>query len=164
MPASSPSRLPELGPRGEGWVAAQAVLLVTIALSALVGLGWPDELETAAWVVGGLLLAAGTLLVVVGALQLGPSLTAFPAPRTGGELSAAGLYRRVRHPMYGGAVLLALGWSIVFASAVGAVLTLVLVVFFDLKARREEAWLAERYPAYADYCRRTRRKFVPFVY
>jgi protein-S-isoprenylcysteine O-methyltransferase Ste14 len=35
--------------------------------------------------------------------------------------------------------------------------------FFDLKARREEAWLLAAYPAYAAYRVRV-RKLVPFIY
>jgi protein-S-isoprenylcysteine O-methyltransferase Ste14 len=158
------SRLPSLGRRGEGWVVAQFVLLLAIALSALVGLGWPGSLEVPALVVGAALMAAGAALVIAGAVQLGPALTPFPVPRSGGELSAVGVYGGARHPMYGGGILLAAGWSIVFGSIVGGVLTLALAVFFDLKARREEAWLVEHYPSYAEYRRRTRRKFVPWLY
>jgi protein-S-isoprenylcysteine O-methyltransferase Ste14 len=39
-----------------------------------------------------------------------------------------------------------------------------LVAFVELKSRREEQWLAERHADYADYRRRTRRRFIPFVY
>jgi protein-S-isoprenylcysteine O-methyltransferase Ste14 len=156
--------LPELGRRGEGWVIAQVVLMLAILLSALVGLGWPDSLELAASVVGGVLLAAGGLLVVVGALQLGSSLTPLPAPRSGQPVRERGLYARVRHPMYGGGIVFALGWSTVFASVVGVALTVLAAVFLELKARREEQWLVERLPGYADYRRRVRRKFIPFLY
>ena len=38
-----------------------------------------------------------------------------------------------------------------------------LLVFFDVKARREEAWLVAAYPAYEDYRRRV-RKLLPFIY
>ena len=38
-----------------------------------------------------------------------------------------------------------------------------LLVFFDIKSRREEAWLVARFPAYADYRRRV-RKLIPFIY
>jgi protein-S-isoprenylcysteine O-methyltransferase Ste14 len=158
------SRLPELGARGEGWVAAQFVLLAAIALSALVGLGWSGSLEIVAVVVGIALMALGGILVVLGGVQLGSSLTPFPAPRAGGELSATGVYAYTRHPMYGGGILIALGWSIVFGSVVGLVLTLLLAVFFELKARREEAWLVNHYPAYAAYRDRTRRKLLPWIY
>ena len=158
------SRLPELGARGGGWVVGQFVLLAAIALSALVGVGWRGSLEAVAIVVGVALMVLGGILVVLGGVQLGSSLTPFPAPRAGGELSASGLYALARHPMYGGGILVALGWSVLFGSVVGLVLTLVLAVFFELKARREEAWLVDHYPAYAEYRERTRRKLLPYVY
>jgi protein-S-isoprenylcysteine O-methyltransferase Ste14 len=158
------SRLPELGARGEGWVAAQFVLLAGIALSALVGLGWSGSLEVIAVVAGLALMVVGGVLVVLGGVQLGSSLTPFPAPRVGSELSATGVYARARHPMYGGAILIALGWSILFGSVLGLVLTALLAVFFELKARREEAWLVGHYPEYDAYRRRTPRKLLPWVY
>jgi protein-S-isoprenylcysteine O-methyltransferase Ste14 len=156
--------LPELGTCGWGWVAIQAVLMAAILLSALVGLGWPANFATAAYAVGALLLVLGSLLLVAGALRLGASLTPLPAPRTGQELTTTGIYGLARHPMYGGGLLFALGWSTVFGSVVGLLLTAVLVVFVELKSRREEQWLTERHPDYADYRRRTRRRFIPYVY
>jgi protein-S-isoprenylcysteine O-methyltransferase Ste14 len=161
---SAPSRIPELGARGGGWVAAQLLLLAGIGASALVGLDWPGALRLAAYVVGGALIAGGLLLVTAGGLQLGSSLTPFPAPRPGAETVGVGLYRRARHPMYGGGMLVAAGWSILFATVVGGVLTGLLVLLFELKARREETWLVEHDAAYADYRRRTPRRFLPFVY
>jgi protein-S-isoprenylcysteine O-methyltransferase Ste14 len=157
-------QLPELGARGWGWVAIQAVLMFAILLSALVGLGWPANLAVAAYAVGVLLLVLGCVLLAAGALRLGASLTPLPAPRAGQELTTTGIYGLARHPMYGGGLLFALGWSTVFGSVVGLLLTGVLVVFIELKSRREELWLAERYPGYADYRRRTPRRFIPFVY
>jgi protein-S-isoprenylcysteine O-methyltransferase Ste14 len=38
-----------------------------------------------------------------------------------------------------------------------------LVAFFELKSRREEAWLVERYPGYPTYRDRVRWKFVPGI-
>jgi len=40
---------------------------------------------------------------------------------------------------------------------------LVALGFFDLKSRREERWLEERYPGYAAYRARTRR-LIPGLY
>ena len=157
-------QLPQLGARGWGWVAIQALLMVAILLSALVGRGWPDELAVTAYAVGALLLLLGSLLLVAGGLRLGPSLTPMPKPRAGQELTTTGIYGLTRHPMYGGGLLFALGWSIVFGSVVGLVLTAVLVLFIELKSRREELWLAEHYPGYADYRRRTPRRFIPYLY
>lgn len=158
------TRLPDLGRRGGGWVAVQAVLLAGVALSALVGAAWPSGWEVVGDAVAAVLLAAGAVLLVGGAVQLGPALTPFPAPRQDADVASHGLYAHARHPIYGGVVLLALGWSALFATAAGAILSLVLLGFFELKSRREEHWLVEHDPAYADYMRRVRRRFVPYLY
>jgi protein-S-isoprenylcysteine O-methyltransferase Ste14 len=161
---SGSTRLPRLGARGEGWVVIQFALIAAIALSALVGLEWSGGWRVAGYAAGGALLVLGFFLVVAGAVALGHALTPLPRPRAGATLAAHGLYRRARHPIYGGVLLLGVGWSLVFASIVGLVLSIGLLAFFELKARREEAWLADHYPGYADYRRRTRRKFLPWLY
>jgi protein-S-isoprenylcysteine O-methyltransferase Ste14 len=164
MVAPEPSRIPDLGARGGGWVAAQVVLIAGIGVSAVVGLGWPHAGRVPAYAVGAFLIAVGLLLLVVGGIQLGSALTPFPAPRTGGGLVAGGLYRRARHPMYGGGILIAAGWSILFGSVVGGILTVGLALLFELKSRREEAWLVDHYAGYPEYRDRTRRRFLPFVW
>ena len=45
----------------------------------------------------------------------------------------------------------------------GVFLALLLLGFFDLKSRREEAWLIEVYRDYADYRRRV-KKLIPGIY
>jgi protein-S-isoprenylcysteine O-methyltransferase Ste14 len=141
-------------------VAAQAVLTAAIALSALVGLGE----STVSYVAGGLSIAGGVALLVESGRRLGRSLTPFPAPLPGGELRTEGVYALVRHPMYTGGILVALGWSVLFESVPGVVLTAVLAAFFALKSRHEERRLEEAYPGYAEYRRRTPRRFLPFLY
>ena len=39
----------------------------------------------------------------------------------------------------------------------------VLALFFDIKSRREEIWLADHFPAYDAYRQRV-RKLIPFLY
>ena len=41
--------------------------------------------------------------------------------------------------------------------------SLVLAVFFHFKAVREERWLVEPYPAYAEYTTRVRRRLIPWL-
>jgi protein-S-isoprenylcysteine O-methyltransferase Ste14 len=158
------SRLPALGRRGEGWVAGQVLLILAVLLSALVGRSWAGGYAVAAVAVGGVLFVVGLLLLAWAGVRLGASLTPFPAPRTDQHVKTTGPYALVRHPMYGGVILIALGWSMIFATVAGLVLAIVLAVFLDLKARREEAWLRERLDGYDDYRTRTPRKLVPFFY
>ncbi len=159
------SRIPALGPRGEGWVAGQLVLLVGIAASGALALDHvvvnPVHVLLAG--AGVVLIAGGGWASLRGLRDLGSNLTATPRPRSHAHLVELGVYRRVRHPIYAGILAGSLGWALVAGSLVTALLAAVLAVWFDLKARREEVWLAERYPEYPAYAARTRR-FVPRVY
>ena len=85
-----------------------------------------------------------------GVLALGRNLTPFPKPIEGGTLVTSGVYGIVRHPIYTGLILGTLGWGVFRSSLLGIALAVLLFVFFDLKSRREERWLAEAYPGYAD--------------
>lgn len=150
-----------MGQRGEMWVAVQAVLLVVfIALPSGAG-PWPYEtaFRAAGWMIAGL----GMLLLAQSALNLGRSLTPLPRPKPDGELVTSGAYRFVRHPIYLGVLLACLGVSLATASPLRLGLTVLLFVFFDMKARKEERWLAERYPEYARYRERV-KKLIPWIY
>jgi len=156
-------RLPDLGPRGEGWFAGQLVVFVVIALAAAAGpawSGWPRELTLVA---GGLLIVGGGILATRGVFDLGSSLTPFPAPLPTGRLVDRGAYGLVRHPIYGGLIMAAVGWGAATASPLALAGAAVLAVYFDLKSRREEIWLAERYEGYGSYRARTRR-MLPWLY
>jgi protein-S-isoprenylcysteine O-methyltransferase Ste14 len=108
-------------------------------------------------------MGVGALLVGRGLLDLGPNLTPVPAPRDDARLVESGSYASVRHPIYGGLIATAVGWALVMASPLALLLAFVLAGFFELKSRREEAWLRERYGGYPAYMERTRR-FFPGIY
>jgi protein-S-isoprenylcysteine O-methyltransferase Ste14 len=156
------ARIPALGRRGEGWVAAQTVALAALAVCAAGGPGWPGAAEP--WVlVGGVALgAAGASLAALGALALGRALTPLPRPRDEGALRDTGVYRHARHPIYGGLLLVGAGVSLA-CSPLALLPTAALLAVFELKSRREELWLSERYPGYARYRERTSRRFLPWV-
>jgi protein-S-isoprenylcysteine O-methyltransferase Ste14 len=156
-------RLPDLGPRGEGWVVLQLLLFAVVIGSGVVGPRWGGADRMAAAIAGSGLVAAGVVLVAAGILALRRQLTAYPMPVTGGRLIADGVFGLVRHPMYGGAVIAAVGWGLATASPTTLAGALVLLVFFDLKSRREEAWLGERFAGYAAYRQETRR-LIPWLY
>jgi protein-S-isoprenylcysteine O-methyltransferase Ste14 len=86
-----------------------------------------------------------------------------PRPRAEARLIESGIYARLRHPIYAGLMLAGLGWSVVTASLPALLVALLLAAFLDAKARREEAWLLDHYPGYADYRHRSKR-FVPGIY
>ena len=157
------SSLPTLGPRGEGWVAIQIVLFWLVVAAGMAGPVLDGPARAVLGVAGGVLIAAGGYLAVRGVVDLRDSLTALPRPRDGARLVETGSYALVRHPIYGGLVLGAAGWSLLTASPLALALAVVLLVFFRLKSSREEAWLRERYPGYEAYAGRTRR-MLPLLY
>ena len=161
MPVSS--RLPELGPRGEGWVALQFLLGAVIVGCGFLGVYWPGRVESFFAALGLLLALAGAILLGAGVFALGSSFTPLPRPHARAGLRQSGIFRLVRHPVYGGVILLVLGWSLAEAP-LGLAPAALLALLFDLKARREEVWLLERYPEYAAYRARTPRRFLPWLY
>jgi protein-S-isoprenylcysteine O-methyltransferase Ste14 len=156
-------RLPELGSRGEGWFVAQIVLFALIAACGAIGPGWGGEPRTATTVLGAALIGCGGLLSLRGVLDLRENLTPFPKPLPGARLVESGAYRLARHPIYGGLILGAAGWGFVTASPATLLGSLLLAAFFDLKSRREEVWLAEKFADYGAYRSRTRR-LLPWIY
>jgi protein-S-isoprenylcysteine O-methyltransferase Ste14 len=162
------SRIPSLGPRGEGWVVLQ---LLALALVALAGRLAPRVLS-ADPVTRSLVLAVGWALLVTGAvlamsaylaLKGAASFSILPRPAGGGHSVASGPYRIVRHPLYAGLILGGVGFAVIRESPASLVAAIGLFVVLDLKRRREEAWLAERFPEYAGYRTRT-RGLIPFIY
>lgn len=139
------------------FVAGQIVLLVLlVVLPGRADWPTPSWLRTIAQVV----FVAGVVVLIVAALGLGRALTPTPVPTERGELQTSGLYRYVRHPIYSGVLLIVAGITLRSGSWFTLAVAVVTLVFFDRKARWEEARLAERYPGYADYAARTPR-FVP---
>jgi protein-S-isoprenylcysteine O-methyltransferase Ste14 len=150
--------LPSLGPRGEGWVLIQGVLLVVVAAAGWsLGPDWSGPLRLAGTFVGIVLIIGGIVLAFRGVVDLDGALTPLPRPRDGAELVETGAYALVRHPIYGGLILTAFGWAIVQASIVAVATTVVLAAFLRVKSAREEAWLDQRFAAYAAYRARTPR-------
>ena len=151
------------GSRGEGWVVTQSGLILLYLLLPLRGRTWPTPLRRLARVVGAPVLTAGGLLLVTGGLALGRQITPLPYPSEQGHLVVRGPYRYVRHPMYSGLCLGALGFALLTTHSLRLVFTLLLALFFDAKARREEDWLIARYPDYLTYRQRVRR-LIPGLY
>lgn len=104
--------------------------------------------------VGFVVAVIGVVLAFWAGRTMGRSLSPFPRPPRDAELVDRGPYRYLRHPIYVGATLFFAGLSLVF-SVYGLVLTAVLAAFWLAKARLEERYLAERFPEYTDYRRRT---------
>jgi protein-S-isoprenylcysteine O-methyltransferase Ste14 len=138
-------------------------LLVVVSLPQLSTLWPPGSIGWARLTAGLVGIAVGGWLAVRAFTDLGESLTPMPRPRADARLVESGIYARLRHPIYAGLILAGIGWSVLTASLPAFLLAVLLAAFLDAKARREEAWLLDHYPGYADYRRRSKR-FVPGIY
>ncbi len=154
---------PALGRRGEGWVVLQVLVIVLIAVAGRLGGAWPSGSVDVTRIVGYVLLALGLGLSVTGMRHLGPALTPYPKPGEDAELREHGSYRLVRHPIYGGLLVAAVGWSFVTSPLALVAVALLALVFWG-KSIREETWLDERYLGYGAYRERVRHRFVPYVW
>jgi protein-S-isoprenylcysteine O-methyltransferase Ste14 len=141
------------------------IVLFWLIIAAGFGFGgaWAKEARSVTTVIGVGFGVAGLALAAKGLLDLKGALTPLPRPKDDAELVETGVYGLVRHPVYGGLVIAAIGWGLFAASPVAMGLGVVLLAFFRLKSGREEAWLRERYPAYDGYAARTRR-MIPLLY
>lgn len=156
------------GTRGEWYVVAQLLLMGLVAIGPQSRPGLPaqllpDSLAVVRLVAGLILFVIGLALAVAGLFNLGRNLTIVPRPKDDAVLVESGAYRLVRHPIYSGVILGSLAWALLVNGPLTLVYALVLAAVLDIKARREERWLSEKYPTYPAYQQRV-RKLIPFVY
>ena len=112
----------------------------------------------------------GALVIVAGAALMVWSLVYFRSWRfrakldQNHELATGGPFRLLRHPIYMGLNLLALGSAIWIPSTIMWAAFVLMAIGSDLRARAEETLLEQAFgSSYREYCARTRR-FVPGVY
>jgi protein-S-isoprenylcysteine O-methyltransferase Ste14 len=139
-----------------------SLLLVAVQLGAMayLALGWR--------IVAGMpylwLEVGGTALMLwaLATMRL-RQLRVMPEVAPNARLITGGPYRFIRHPMYTGALILGLAWLLDHFTVDRLVVYLVLVVDLVVKLRYEERLLTQRFPAYPDYCRHTKR-LLPFLF
>jgi protein-S-isoprenylcysteine O-methyltransferase Ste14 len=153
--------------RGEYLVLLQGALLAGFAILPVYQLpGFKiqsTQLIYLTWFLSAMLGLGALILIVKGLIDLGKNLTPLPYPIENGELIQTGIYSIVRHPLYSGLILAACGWTIFQMSISHLIATAILLIFFDIKANREETWLSEKYPDYSDY-RQGVKKLIPGIY
>jgi protein-S-isoprenylcysteine O-methyltransferase Ste14 len=114
---------------------------------------------------------AGLALYLVGIVLrmwpvfvLGPRFSPVVAIQKDHALVTGGIYGVIRHPSYVGLLVTMLGWVLVFRSAIGVLLVLLMVPALIARIEAEEKLLAAEFgDAYAAYRAHTWR-LVPYVY
>ncbi len=113
---------------------------------------------------GSLLAVAGAALVLRSRAELGPAWSFVPKADQGTGLVTTGPYRLVRHPIYLGLALLAMGEALAFGSWPTLMIVLSgIVPTFAWRARAEEKLLSRTFgERYAVYRQRT-KMIIPYL-
>ncbi len=106
------------------------------------------------------LIASGGIVILSAAKTLNLSLRISPIPRPNSAFVISGIYRRVRHPMYLGVILIGFGLAGFSDSLFAWILELILVVNLNIKANFEDALLDELHPQSWHYREHT-SKIIP---
>lgn len=154
---------PVSGRKAIALVAGQFVLFIAVAVAVAYEGTLPGGDVTFLRVLGAVLAIGGVMIAVDSSRRLGPAMTASPIPRKGGSLVDAGLYRFVRHPIYGGVILTLMGTAMFLDSMVGTVVSALLIPYFWMKSSYEERQLRIHFAGYRDYQQEVRRRLIPFV-
>ncbi len=128
-------------------------------------LGWrvlPDDPET--FFLGLGMLVAGLAFAIWARVHLGRNWSGTVTIKVDHELIRSGPYCLVRHPIYTGILFGLLGTAIALGEVRGFVGLVFFVLAFEIKLRREEAWLTQRFgEAYHAYQQQV-KALVPFVW
>jgi protein-S-isoprenylcysteine O-methyltransferase Ste14 len=144
-----------------------------VANLAAVGLYFPSLLVSASLagsmalllaISGSLLAVAGTALVVRSRTELGAAWSFVPRAGEGSELVTTGPYRHVRHPIYLGLALVAMGEALAFGSWLAAlIVSLGIVPTFAWRARAEEKVLRRAFGERHAVYRQRSKLIIPYL-
>ncbi len=146
------------------FVLSYLALLVLIPIDVF-HLHWLPKPELLLSSLGQAMFVSGMWLVVVAMLQnsFATSVVRYQEER-GQKLVDSGVYAKVRHPMYSGAVLFMIGMPLWLESSAAAVFALVPIAMLMLRIGIEERFLVQHLEGYAEYRDRVRYRIIPGIW
>jgi protein-S-isoprenylcysteine O-methyltransferase Ste14 len=123
-------------------------------------MGQPETASGSALMLARAIIVASNTLGLVTLLNLGRSFGVFIAFR---EIRTTGLYALVRHPMYLTDILLRVGYLVSHFTTFVVVAFILSSACYIYRAILEERFLLNR-PEYAEYLRKVKYRFIPYVY
>jgi protein-S-isoprenylcysteine O-methyltransferase Ste14 len=80
------------------------------------------------------------------------------------EVISTGLYGIVRHPLYTGATIMAIGSPLLVSSVYGLIAGFVLSAILAMRSIGEENMLRQELTGYGEYMKRVRWRLIPYVF
>jgi protein-S-isoprenylcysteine O-methyltransferase Ste14 len=124
---------------------------------------WIGPIPLAGVLAGEVLVIAGYWLVFW-AMKTNTFAASTIQVEAGHRVIDSGPYAVVRHPMYTGMLMTALGAPFALGSYIAAPVFALIVPVLIYRLIHEERTLRRDLPGYAEYCERTRKRLVPFVW
>lgn len=124
--------------------------------------GW-SNVPTSVVVIGDVLVVVGigiTLIVVQQNSYAAANITV----EAGQEVVSTGLYGLVRHPMYFGALIMAVGIPLALDSYWGLVIFIPGLIVLVYRILDEEKMLTQELTGYVEYTQKVHRRLVPYVW
>jgi protein-S-isoprenylcysteine O-methyltransferase Ste14 len=153
--------------RGDRWVLVAFLVLALLAgyLPAYTDRKdlWTLDEDTVRWLGVGLFAAGGGLRIWA-VFVLGRRFSGLVAIQPGHTLVTTGVYRVIRHPNYLGLLVNSLGWALAFRSAVGVLLTALMLLTLLARIRSEETLLRTQFGAEYDAYRARTSRMIPGLY
>jgi protein-S-isoprenylcysteine O-methyltransferase Ste14 len=153
--------------RGNRWVLA-AFGLIGLLMAYLPAYTdraefWTLDGDAMRWL-GVVLFAAGGALRIWPVFVLGRRFSGLVAIQPGHTLVTSGAYGVIRHPSYLGLLVGSLGWALAFRSAVGVLLTALLIPPLLARIRAEERLLHTQFGDEYDAYRSRTSRLIPGIY
>ena len=146
-------------PKDITFVTLQLILFVCYAITPnFLSINFPSFLKSVSIII----VVVGLLILILGLIQLQRNLTPFPSPKQNAELVTNGVYQVMRHPIYTGIFIAAIGYAIYGAHSTRFLISILLLVLFYFKSVYEEKLLNKKFSAYQQYQLKTAR-FFPFT-
>ena len=124
---------------------------------------WTIDGNAVRWI-GVPLFSVGGVLRIWAVYVLGDRFSGLVAIQPGHTLATTGIYARIRNPSYLGLLVMSLGWSFAFRSAVGVLMTAAYLPPLIARMKAEERLLASQFGAEYDAYRARTWRLVPGFY
>jgi protein-S-isoprenylcysteine O-methyltransferase Ste14 len=124
---------------------------------------WTLDGDAVRWL-GVVLFAAGGALRIWPVFVLGRRFSGLVAIQPGHTLVTSGIYGLIRHPSYLGLLVGSLGWALAFRSALGVLLTALLIPPLVARIAAEERLLRTQFGDEYDAYRSRTSRLIPGIY
>ena len=115
-------------------------------------------------IIGLALILLGYTILFIGHFTLRRFHSSTLVIREDHKLVTHGIYRLVRHPMYLGVLLVAIGMPVFVSSLAGFLIMLILIPILLIRIRIEERLLIDEFGEEYQAYQRSTRKLIPFIF